>query len=122
MLDSSRLDELLSLQKNLFGNEKRGVLSAAILIKSIGEFCLVVEKLSKVDIIIHFAALDTLTLEMAKCRIKTLMTPRIPENGLQWFPNNLLRNMARNVPGLEIEWFLLLDVDLGKGAKIYQSK
>ena len=121
ILDTSKMDELKELQRNVFGNDtSTGILSAALLVQSFEDFCFAYFRLLDTSIVAHFVISSRLSQlkDVAQCSREA---EAYRSHFVNWFPNNLLRNVARNVSNAKVEWFLLLDVDLVPQPSLYNS-
>lgn len=90
VLDSGKLHYLKSLRESL---DPVITISAAILVSSPSEIPFIDEEFPQPNIRISF------------------VNAREPASEESWFPNNLLRNVARNLT-TSCDYFLLIDVDL----------
>ena len=90
LLDSSKLHYLRSLRESL---DPIIAISAAILVSKTSEIAFLEEEFSQPNIRLSF------------------VISREPVSEESWFPNNLLRNVARNLTTI-CDYFLLIDVDL----------
>lgn len=96
-----------------------GILSAAILVKHFNDFCIAYRLLKVSTIVVHFIISNSISLtgDISQCAENSVVQTEF----INWFPNNLLRNVARNVSEIGIEWFVLLDVDLVPSGYLYQT-
>jgi hypothetical protein len=91
VLDSTKLHYLRSLRESL---DPIIAISAAILVGRPSEITFIEEEFSQPNTRLSF------------------VTSREPASEESWFPNNLLRNVARNLT-TTCDYFLLIDIDLG---------
>ena len=95
---------------------KSGILSASVFLEDQNDFCLADSQLKWKSILVHFITIDMTSIDLAAEKCLTVYK-KTEKSSSKWFPNNLLRNVARKIVGPT--WFFLIDVDLRPSPNLY---